>query len=915
MMQWLVKPPPEVGSIGDFVWDDLNWNGIQDAGEPGLLGVTVTLYDAGSNPLNTTTTAVDGSYAFTNLVPGSYFVGFAPPLGFDMTLQNQGGDGTLDSDADPSSGLTTPVVLPPGTDISTVDAGLMNFTSNFCGACFIVADAGGAGGGDDLLIRVNRITGAETAVGIGTGTDSIEAIATDPLTRRIYAADAGELGTLNHTTGVYSAIGLLVSGNGSMGNRPLNDVDSLSMDPFSGVLYGAERNASVNDLLVAIDVASGSVISNFFGPGADYAVITVVSNLIDIDDIAIDPFDGQMYAIANSGGIDDRLVRIDKATGMATDVGLLGVGDMEGLGFDNSGRLFGTTGSGNRLYDIDKATGVASNPRALTLGTDYEGFDCLTCDPNLITGTVFFDTNEDGTLNGTDVGQTGGVVRLYRDVNTNGVVDAGDLPVATRTTDANGEYAFLIAAMGVFVLDTDAGTLPGGSQFTTDNLEIADFGMARGLVDSGNDFGFTLRAGLVLTKTAGNAADGDVEFVLPGSPVVYSYEVINTGMTYLVDIVVTDNVEGVIGTIAGPVAPGATNVLLATNAGVFASVTNTAIADGNPSENDGTDIAVLGNVNDTDDAVVLVVDPDISIIKLADGAPDGTTNFVFSGTHVLYTYRVVNIGDTYLSDVTVTDSVEGVIGTVPGLVAPGETNVLTTTRSNVTVDVTNVGVVTGNPTDPSGSDLPDIPDVTDSDDAITDVIAPAISIDKAVSLDGSCPGVQRVQGTNGAVVTYCMIVENTGDVPLDNVTITDNDIDPALSTNLGTLAIGGVATVRVDTVIDGDLTNTASVVGEDPNGDPVNDDDDAVVGEAPSRSGKYRRFCLGRPQLERHPGCGRTGPARCDRDPVRRRIEPPEHDDHGGGWQLCVHQSRAGKLLRRLRPAAWFRHDLAEPRW
>ncbi len=30
-------------SIGNFVWDDLNGNGIQDAGEPGIDGVEVTL--------------------------------------------------------------------------------------------------------------------------------------------------------------------------------------------------------------------------------------------------------------------------------------------------------------------------------------------------------------------------------------------------------------------------------------------------------------------------------------------------------------------------------------------------------------------------------------------------------------------------------------------------------------------------------------------------------------------------------------------------------------------------------------------------------------------------------------------------------------------------------------------------------
>ena len=35
------------GEIGDFVWLDLDGDGVQDAGEPGLGGVTVELRDSG----------------------------------------------------------------------------------------------------------------------------------------------------------------------------------------------------------------------------------------------------------------------------------------------------------------------------------------------------------------------------------------------------------------------------------------------------------------------------------------------------------------------------------------------------------------------------------------------------------------------------------------------------------------------------------------------------------------------------------------------------------------------------------------------------------------------------------------------------------------------------------------------------
>jgi hypothetical protein len=37
----LIEVPVPTGAIGDFVWQDTNHNGIQDAGEPGINGVTV----------------------------------------------------------------------------------------------------------------------------------------------------------------------------------------------------------------------------------------------------------------------------------------------------------------------------------------------------------------------------------------------------------------------------------------------------------------------------------------------------------------------------------------------------------------------------------------------------------------------------------------------------------------------------------------------------------------------------------------------------------------------------------------------------------------------------------------------------------------------------------------------------------
>ena len=62
-------------SIGSLVWADANNNGVKDANETGMPGVTVRLLDVtGTNEVATTTTGADGSYLFGGLVPGTYIV-------------------------------------------------------------------------------------------------------------------------------------------------------------------------------------------------------------------------------------------------------------------------------------------------------------------------------------------------------------------------------------------------------------------------------------------------------------------------------------------------------------------------------------------------------------------------------------------------------------------------------------------------------------------------------------------------------------------------------------------------------------------------------------------------------------------------------------------------------------------------
>src|SRR5262249_16018716 len=92
----------KLGSVGDFVWRDLNGNGIQDPDEPGVPGIVVRLLGAQGSAVGDTLTGRDGKYQFDGLEPAKkYQVQFVLPTGYAFAPFQQGNDPTVDSDAGP----------------------------------------------------------------------------------------------------------------------------------------------------------------------------------------------------------------------------------------------------------------------------------------------------------------------------------------------------------------------------------------------------------------------------------------------------------------------------------------------------------------------------------------------------------------------------------------------------------------------------------------------------------------------------------------------------------------------------------------------------------------------------------------------------------------------------------------------
>lgn len=123
-----------VGSIGDYVWLDANEDGIQDAGERGINGITVKLYrDKAGTPIAQTVTRTnegkDGYYLFPGLPADTYYVKFEVPNDYAVTkAEAAAATKETDSNATDNDGFTEAIDIGPGPavwDDPTIDLGLV----------------------------------------------------------------------------------------------------------------------------------------------------------------------------------------------------------------------------------------------------------------------------------------------------------------------------------------------------------------------------------------------------------------------------------------------------------------------------------------------------------------------------------------------------------------------------------------------------------------------------------------------------------------------------------------------------------------------------------------------------------------------------------------------------------------------
>lgn len=429
-------------TIGDKVWNDLNNNGIQDAGEPGIAGVTVTLYGGdGTTVIATTITDALGNYLFTNLNAGTYVVGFSGlPAGYVFATQNAGSDDAKDSDANTGTGKTAPISLGAGEINLTIDAGARNSNATLSSiGNFVWYDLNGNGiqnagepGAAGVSVALKNAGGTvlKTTTTSATGEYLFTDLAAGTYFVQFGNLPAGFSATTKNAAGSTAA-------NNSDANAGTLTTDAIVL-PASTVDLNwdmgivSTTKASVGDFVWNDLNANGR--QDAGEPGvAGVTVILYNSSNVAVASTVTDA--NGFYLFSN----------VDPST---YSVGFSTIPASSSFTIQNAGVATAATNS-----DVDPATGKTAT-FTLVGGQSKTDVDAGLVSYKAAVGDyVWNDLNHDGIQDANEVGVPGVTVTMYK--STNGTIgDGDDVAVASAVTDANGYY---------FI--NDVAVAAGGSQF------------------------------------------------------------------------------------------------------------------------------------------------------------------------------------------------------------------------------------------------------------------------------------------------------------------------------------------------------------------------------------------------------------------------------------------------------------------
>ncbi len=601
-------PPLELGSVGDRVWADVDHDGIQDLGEPGVGGVTVTLLDESGAPVTAgalgapvapAVTDAAGTYGFGDLAPATYLVRFSGlPTGARFTYHGSvPGDGT-DSDADPDTGVTAPIAVASGERDTGVDAGLwtpapgLSLEKRAQGADADTAPGPSLPIGDtvtfdylvtntgneplrDLAVTDDRgveVTCAQTEIGRGQavacrGTDDAVAGAyTNTGTATANGADSGEPSPPARDSAHYTGVEPMLSLEKSVNGSPADSAsDPVALDIGRPVTFTFRVENLGTEPLGAITLTDEATVVACpraeLGPG---------------ESMECDPMGGVAEAglhtnVASVSGTGTSTGRPAGATDSASYFGqdrrvsfLKEVLDPVSGGYLDADADAGTPGSNDGVLAVVAAGGTGHFRFSLANQGNEPLPDAVVTDPacdappELVSG----DTEPVGSL---DVGETWVLTCERRDL-TAGFVN-------TASASAGGLTAVERAGIAV--------------------------------VTGTPDVRITKKVFDPQTQQFGDGAT-----ITIGDSATFRIRVTNTGERGLADVVVSDpQVSGCGRTLPGVLAPGATEIWTCERHGLTSGFTNQASVRAQP-------VGGGDRVRAHDTASVQVIDPTAADLEL-----------------------------------------------------------------------------------------------------------------------------------------------------------------------------------------------------------------------------------------------------------------------------------------------------------
>ena len=419
-------------SIGDFIWSDLNGNGIQDALEPGLDGVYISLLDASGNVLHNTTSGPSsvyqhGYYQFSGLCAGTYTVQVTEPPNTIPSPANVGSNPAVNSKgvANGANTVADTVTLAYNTSNEEVDFGFIPpCTASISGIVWDDLNGNGVLDGVDyglvgLTVNLKDVT---TGVVVGNTTTGV-----DPTTGQ---------------TGYYQFTGLCNGTYTVTVATPSGDSPSpVVPPPTPGAIVSVNSPATVT---LPDNNSSDQTVDFGFVPPCTGAIGVFVWNdqngngIFDLGEPGINGVTLNLYNSSNT------LIQTTQTVpGTTPDPNGNGYYQFTGLCTGNY-TVSAVTPAGGftpSAPPVGPTTGeviTVTSPAPVSLPDNNSSVETVDfgfvppCDA-LIQGTVFNDGNGNGVQDNGEPGIQGIFLYLYNSAGTR---------IATATTDSNGNYQF-----------------------------------------------------------------------------------------------------------------------------------------------------------------------------------------------------------------------------------------------------------------------------------------------------------------------------------------------------------------------------------------------------------------------------------------------------------------------------------------